>query len=84
MSVEDARAAAKRFYAERVDPIISWPAGSPRLAPMIAEMQRLNPSLGLRCAISREPDDEDFARFKASSGLWLARSWPKSWATANA
>jgi hypothetical protein len=36
---------------------------------MIAEMQRLNPGLDLRCGISKEPDDEDFARFKASSGF---------------
>jgi hypothetical protein len=65
MSIEDQRAAAKRFYAERVDPIISWPAGSPRLAPMIAEMQRLNPGLDLRCALSTEPGDEEFVSFMA-------------------
>jgi hypothetical protein len=48
-----------RWLAEPVDPVIKWPAGSPELAPMIGEMQRLNPSLGLRCAIFTYPAREE-------------------------
>jgi hypothetical protein len=59
MSIEEEREARARFLAEPIDPIIVWPGGSPRLAPMIAEMQRLNPSLGLRCATSTSPAREE-------------------------
>ena len=59
MSIEEEREARARFLAEPIDPIILWPGGSFRLAPMIAEMQRLNPSLGLGCATSTSPAREE-------------------------
>ena len=59
MSIEKKREARATFFDRPIDPIIRWPAGSPPLAPMIAEMQRLNPGLGLRCATSVYPAREE-------------------------
>jgi hypothetical protein len=41
----------------QIDPVINWPNNAPPLRPMIAEMQPLNLSLGLRGAV-RDDDSE--------------------------
>jgi hypothetical protein len=64
-----------------VDPIIEWPSASTApLRDTIAEMQRLNPGLGLRCAISTwEPDDTKLdSRTAARMRKDLAESPPWS------
>jgi hypothetical protein len=49
-----------KAFGER-DPIVVWPDTEPRLRTIIADLQRLNPALGLRCAVEhREPHDETY------------------------
>jgi hypothetical protein len=48
MSIESDCHVRKRWLAEPIDPAVNWP-GPPRLAPKIAEMERLNPGLGPPC-----------------------------------